>query len=160
MRINRAHDSQPVWEAMIANVRRAEQITRRSARVRILMDLAGPKVRTILPKDAKTRVTVGDTPLTRDVRARGHDDGILRLGCTLEEVYDQLRLGDQSASMMARSVRRSPRLPSGGRGCALSKPHPRASVRPNKDSTSPIPTLPWCHYGSNRDLISSLVMLT
>ena len=97
VRINCAHDSQPVWEAMIANVRRAEQITRRSTRVRILMDLAGPKVRTILPKkDAKTRVTVGDTLLlTRDVRARGHDDGILRLGCTLEEVYDQLRLGNR-----------------------------------------------------------------
>jgi pyruvate kinase len=97
VRINCAHDSQPVWEAMIANVRRAEQITRRSQRVRILMDLAGPKVRTILPKkDAKTRVTVGDTLLlTRDVRAQGHDDGILRIGCTLDEVYEQLRAGDR-----------------------------------------------------------------
>src|SRR5262245_35877764 len=38
VRINCAHDSQPVWEAMIANVRRAEHITRRTERVRVLMD--------------------------------------------------------------------------------------------------------------------------
>src|SRR5262245_3732881 len=97
VRINCAHDSQPVWEAMIANVRRAEHITRHSARVRILMDLGGPKVRTILPKNsAKPRVSIGDTLLlTRDVRAQGHDDGILRIGCTLDEVYDQLRVGDR-----------------------------------------------------------------
>jgi pyruvate kinase len=94
VRINCAHDDQAVWEAMIANIRRAEQATGRTERVRVLMDLGGPKVRTILPKNsAKPRVIIGDTLLlTRDVHEQG-DDAILRIGCTLEEVYDQLRVG-------------------------------------------------------------------
>ena len=94
VRINCAHDSQAVWEAMIANVRRAEHVTGRTERVRVLMDLGGPKVRTILPNKAKPRVTIGDTLLlTREVQEPGDDDGLLRLGCTLEAVYDQLRVG-------------------------------------------------------------------
>ncbi len=43
-RINCAHDSEPVWQAMIANVRRACEIG--NTHCRILMDLAGPKLRT------------------------------------------------------------------------------------------------------------------
>ncbi len=48
-RINCAHDSQPVWEQMIAAIRSVEQA--RSRRFRVLMDLGGPKVRTRLPVD-------------------------------------------------------------------------------------------------------------
>ncbi len=44
MRINCAHDSPPVWQAMIAHLRRAEKERGRSCRV--AMDLAGPKIRT------------------------------------------------------------------------------------------------------------------
>ena len=44
MRINCAHDSPEVWARMIDNLRRAEQATQR--RCRVLMDLAGPKLRT------------------------------------------------------------------------------------------------------------------
>src|SRR5262245_10719205 len=96
VRINCAHDSQAVWEAMIANVRRAEQATGRAERVRVLMDLGGPKVRTLLSNKAKPRVTIGDTLLlTREVQEQGHDGGLLRIGCTLEAVYDQLRVGDR-----------------------------------------------------------------
>jgi pyruvate kinase len=43
-RINCAHDSPAAWEAMAANVRRAANNLGRS--VRILMDVAGPKLRT------------------------------------------------------------------------------------------------------------------
>ncbi len=43
-RINCAHDDASVWNRMCLNVRRAEQETGR--RCRILMDLAGPKLRT------------------------------------------------------------------------------------------------------------------
>jgi pyruvate kinase len=95
IRINCAHDNQAAWEAMIVNVRRAEREVGRTERVRVLMDLGGPKVRTILPNNsAKPRVTVGDTLLlTRNVHAQEHDNGILRIGCTLEEAYDQLRVG-------------------------------------------------------------------
>ncbi|MDQ3703519.1 MAG: pyruvate kinase [Chloroflexota bacterium] len=44
MRINCAHDDAVAWTAMIANLRRAEQELGSSCRV--LMDLAGPKLRT------------------------------------------------------------------------------------------------------------------
>lgn len=43
-RINCAHDSEPVWLGMIENIRRAKKEAGRSCR--ILMDLAGPKIRT------------------------------------------------------------------------------------------------------------------
>jgi pyruvate kinase len=38
IRINCAHDSQAVWEAMIANVYRTEQVTSRTERVRVQME--------------------------------------------------------------------------------------------------------------------------
>lgn len=44
MRINCAHDSPPVWLAMIENLKRARAETGRACR--ILMDLPGPKLRT------------------------------------------------------------------------------------------------------------------
>jgi pyruvate kinase len=44
MRVNCAHDSQPEWESMIAHMRRASQETGKPCRV--MMDLAGPKLRT------------------------------------------------------------------------------------------------------------------
>jgi hypothetical protein len=46
---------------MIANVRRAERAIGRAERVRVLMEIGGPKVRAILPKSsAKPPVTLGD----------------------------------------------------------------------------------------------------
>ena len=44
MRVNCAHDDETAWGRMIDHLRRAEEATRRSCRV--LMDLAGPKLRT------------------------------------------------------------------------------------------------------------------
>jgi pyruvate kinase len=44
MRINCAHDDTKAWSSMIANLRRAERRTGKQCRV--LMDLAGPKLRT------------------------------------------------------------------------------------------------------------------
>jgi pyruvate kinase len=44
MRINCAHDDAATWARMIAHLRRAEQLLGRSCRV--MMDLAGPKLRT------------------------------------------------------------------------------------------------------------------
>jgi pyruvate kinase len=67
MRINCAHDDASAWSRMIEHLRRAEQTTGRSCR--ILMDVAGPKLRTgpvepgpaavavLPPKDALGRVT-------------------------------------------------------------------------------------------------------
>ena len=44
LRINCAHDGPDVWERMVGNLRRAERLLERKCRV--LMDLAGPKLRT------------------------------------------------------------------------------------------------------------------
>jgi pyruvate kinase len=44
MRINCAHDSEPAWLAMVENLHRAEKEVGRKCR--ILMDIAGPKLRT------------------------------------------------------------------------------------------------------------------
>ena len=44
MRVNCAHDSEHEWECMIAHMRRANQESGKHCKV--LMDLAGPKLRT------------------------------------------------------------------------------------------------------------------
>lgn len=82
-RINCAHDDAPCWRAMAAQVRRAAQAAGRP--VRLLMDLAGPKIRTgpLAPgpqvvklrplRDAFGRVTA---PALLGLRARGMDQPV------------------------------------------------------------------------------------
>ena len=97
VRINCAHDSESVWVAMIANVRLAEQTRKRPKPVKVLMDLAGPKVRTMLPKKGKKpQVMIGDKLLlVRDSKNLKRKDDLPRIGCTLVEVHDHLRVGAQ-----------------------------------------------------------------
>lgn len=96
VRINCAHDTPEAWAAMIANLRHAEQAVGDGRQVRVLMDLGGPKVRTVLPrKQTKHRFVVGDTlVLVRDLKAHKHKN-LPRIGCTLPEVFDQLVIGAQ-----------------------------------------------------------------
>jgi pyruvate kinase len=92
-RINCAHDSADEWEAMIANVRRAEVELCRSCKV--LMDLGGPKARTgavSLPEPGH-RLFCGDYfLLTREdpLPSRRHS---IQVGCQLPEVLAQLKIG-------------------------------------------------------------------
>ena len=60
VRINCAHDDAGVWQRMIDNTRAAEQATGR--RFKILMDLAGPKIRTgdVRVAEGKKKVHRGD----------------------------------------------------------------------------------------------------
>jgi pyruvate kinase len=60
MRINCAHDTPELWQAMIDNIHRAEQETGISCKVN--MDIAGPKIRTgvVLAPHHETRVFKGD----------------------------------------------------------------------------------------------------
>lgn len=60
VRINCAHDDEATWARMIAHVGRAACATGR--RMRVMMDLAGPKIRTGASRDDKRlrRVCVGD----------------------------------------------------------------------------------------------------
>lgn len=57
-RINCAHDGPAAWSAMIDHFRKAARAQGRD--VRVLMDLAGPKCRTVLIAGAKARLFRGD----------------------------------------------------------------------------------------------------
>lgn len=60
IRINCAHDDAEHWQRMIGNVRAAEQATGRQ--IRILMDVAGPKIRTgaVSAPEGRERIGMGD----------------------------------------------------------------------------------------------------
>ncbi|WP_439483782.1 pyruvate kinase [Cyclobacterium plantarum] len=62
-RINCAHDDEKVWKAMIDQIREAEKKTGKHCKIH--MDLAGPKIRTVLlgkgKKKGKVKVSVGET---------------------------------------------------------------------------------------------------
>ncbi len=94
-RINCAHDSADKWTAMIDNIRRAEAKTGRQCRV--LMDLAGPKVRTadVTAPEHHARVALGDAILlTRDMPTeieRTQAPFVAR--CTLPEGIDRTHIG-------------------------------------------------------------------
>lgn len=79
-RINCAHDSEEVWEKMIANVHRAAEEA--GVEIKVSMDLAGPKIRTGAivpgPQVARARVTRSETgavltPAKLWLRAEGVD---------------------------------------------------------------------------------------
>jgi pyruvate kinase len=96
VRINCAHDDPDVWTAMLTNLREAEQAVGRTEPVRVLMDLGGPKVRTVRPRKAgKERFGIGDTLLLahRVKRQNAHEPA--RVGCTLPEILAQLQPGAQ-----------------------------------------------------------------
>jgi pyruvate kinase len=95
IRINCAHDSPAIWQAMIDHVRAAERATGAEAPIHVLMDLGGPKIRTVRPAAlSKRRFFVGDTLLlARNVTSNSPDDGVARLGCTMPSIHEQLRVG-------------------------------------------------------------------
>src|SRR5215471_353926 len=96
VRINCAHDDPDVWTAMLTNLRDAEQAVGRAEPVRVLMDLGGPKVRTIRPRKAeKERVGIGDTLLLAHRVKRQNAREPARVGCTLPEILAQLQPGAQ-----------------------------------------------------------------
>ncbi len=88
-RINCSHDAPDIWLAMIEKVKIASDAANRP--VKILMDLAGPKPRTldiITPK--KTRLNKGDAILlTRDIPEKSAAYPF-QARCSLPEVLDQL----------------------------------------------------------------------
>ena len=75
-----------VWTAMLTNLRDAEQVVGRAEPVRVLMDLGGPKVRTVRPsKSGKERFGIGDTLLLAHRVKRQNAREPARVGCTLPE---------------------------------------------------------------------------
>lgn len=95
VRINCAHDSADHWANMIAHVRAAEK--RSGKRIRILMDIAGPKVRTTdvsTPPD-RTRLHVGDEVMLCRTAAASSGGPAFRTSCSLPQVFDHLKVGDR-----------------------------------------------------------------
>lgn len=90
VRLNCAHDDSSVWSAMIENVRDAERVTGRP--VKILMDIAGPKCRTVeivTPPDRK-RVFPGDRLLLSRGQLQPVDAWPFQATCSLPQVIDRL----------------------------------------------------------------------
>lgn len=89
-RINCAHDDESTWFMMIQQIERASRITGLSCR--IYMDLAGPKIRTVLAGKGKLKVTEGASIyLTDELHLNGADK---TLGCTIPGIAQQLKTGE------------------------------------------------------------------
>jgi len=105
VRIDCAHDNSEVWSGMLRNLRIAERDLSPVSPVRVLMDLGGPKVRTVRRKKSEKDVYhVGDklllaaTPGPARIWIRKYKKGdstIPVVGCTLPEALDCLSPGER-----------------------------------------------------------------
>lgn len=96
VRINCAHDSREVWTAMLTLLRRAQRQAKSSQRIRVLMDVGGPKVRTMRPDPERAegeRFCIGDRLLLASHVSRAPADGLPVVGCSLPGIVEQLRVG-------------------------------------------------------------------
>lgn len=98
VRINCAHDGPARWERMIGHARAAAKGTGRS--LRILMDLAGPKIRTGEVRLPGDRARIGKGALLAIVPPGGLDgiqvDGeYFAAECTMSGVLDAVAVGDR-----------------------------------------------------------------
>lgn len=95
-RINCAHDTQEIWSQIISNIRQNSSELKKD--VRILMDIAGPKIRTdwIFTTHKKPKVTVGDfIYLTKDYdHLPKHHDAKVTAGCSIPQIFEQMSLDD------------------------------------------------------------------
>ena len=94
-RINCAHDSEDVWEAMVAHVRRAANETGRICR--ILMDVAGPKPRTdaVLTPGPKNRLFRNSYLLLTREPPQSAGGMHFQTSCTMPEVISLLKVGTE-----------------------------------------------------------------
>ena len=98
VRINCAHDDAEVWGRMIGHVRAAEAAT--GHRMKILMDLAGPKIRTraVDHPHGHKRIECGDRlaiVAVGEIDRRKHDSPAFAVECTLPEALTAARVGDR-----------------------------------------------------------------
>lgn len=93
-RINCAHNEPEDWLKMIENIRTCSKELDKD--VRILMDIAGPKIRTdwVFSHLSKPKVKKGDKiRITRDFTSIPKTDVNFTAGCDLDEIYEQIELG-------------------------------------------------------------------
>ena len=95
-RINCAHDDAQTWEKMVQNVRKAAR--EEEGEVKILMDIAGPKIRTdwVFTTLKKPKVRPGDTwTLTKNNGDLPlNNETSMTAGCSILEIFDTLKKGD------------------------------------------------------------------
>ncbi len=89
-RINCAHDDESTWFRMIQHIKRASKIT--GLGCKIYMDLAGPKIRTVLKNKKKLKVEEGQILYLSD--EANMDDDKLTVGCTVAGIAEQLNTGE------------------------------------------------------------------
>jgi len=92
VRINCAHDNPDIWARMIDNVRAVVG----HGTVRVLMDIAGPKVRTgaVYTDDGQKRLDIGDELLLARVIDPTLAEYPTQFTCTASEVLPRLKVGD------------------------------------------------------------------
>src|SRR5699024_4845957 len=96
-RINAAHDNEDTWKAMIDNIHElAEELDKK---VKILIDIAGPKIRIewVFTKFKKPKVKAGDlVRMTKDyTNLPALDDDIkVTVGCSIPQIFEQLSIDD------------------------------------------------------------------
>ncbi len=94
IRINCAHDSVDAWKAMISNLRRAEQEVGHTCK--ILMDLAGPKIRTgkIITPLPDARLYPGEKLLlTKAKKPTPNPEYRFQASCSAPEILSQVAVG-------------------------------------------------------------------
>jgi pyruvate kinase len=95
-RINCAHDEEAVWSKMIDNIQRASGETRLACR--IYMDLAGPKIRTVLSGKKRIKkgieVKEGDSIFLSDTVELGGASETM-VGCSIDGIVPQLKTGER-----------------------------------------------------------------
>lgn len=89
-RINCAHDNESTWFRMIQHIKRASKIT--GLDCKIYMDLAGPKIRTVINGKDKVRVEEGQSLFLTD--EKNLTDDKQTVGCTVPGIAEQLNTGE------------------------------------------------------------------
>ena len=93
-RINCAHDDKLAWRRMAGNVRDAGQRVGRP--LRVLMDIAGPKIRTSAVAPSVERIFAGDAiRLVASGEPRVSDDVRFSASVSLPEIVTRLAVGDR-----------------------------------------------------------------
>lgn len=89
-RINCAHDNESTWFRMIQHIKRASKIT--GLDCKIYMDLAGPKIRTVINGKDKIKVEEGQALFLTD--EKNLTDDKQTVGCTVPGIAEQLNTGE------------------------------------------------------------------
>lgn len=95
-RINTAHDNPEIWQKMAIHIQDIRSKT--NTDLKIYVDLAGPKIRTLLHKEQKIKVKVGDQikvskNMEEDQRVTSHSF-ITQIGCSNREIFSAVKVGD------------------------------------------------------------------